>query len=133
MARLPGRPFAFVRRHWVLGGLLLLGVLAGLGYVGSRHVRAWRHYQVAERALERRDFRQARANLALCLQVWPASRETHLLAAQAARRAGAYDNAAYHLNVCEQLHGPSEAAQLERALLSAQRGELAGVDDYLVS
>jgi predicted Zn-dependent protease len=54
-------------------------------------------------------------------------------AARAARRAGRYPDAERHLRACRRLQGPSDARLLEDALLTAQRGNLAGVERYLLS
>ena len=83
--------------------------------------------------MERPDLSSARAHLALCLALAPKSAEAHFLAAQAARRSGSYDEAEQCLNDCEQLGLSREAIALERALSRAQRGELAGVEEYLLS
>src|SRR5262249_28037436 len=57
----------------------------------------------------------------------------HFLAARTARRAGFSADAERHLSRCAELHGEPEAIERERALLCAQRGELASVESYLVS
>src|SRR5438874_1299893 len=88
---------------------------------------AWYHFRAAQAALERRRWVQARAHLKLCLEVWAGRAAAQLLAAQAARRSGDFDEAARQLDLCEQQHGATEAIHLERALLHAQRGELPGL------
>src|SRR5262249_42226540 len=120
--------------------LILLGLL-GLGvYVVGWSLWAEYHFQAARRELatlrdlDRRVLTRVRAHLALCLEVWPRSAETHFLAARTARRAGAYGAAEQHLTQCQQLQWPAEAVTLERAMLSAQLGELApAVEEYLLS
>ena len=111
--------------------VLLLGLIGG-GYAGSRYAWAVYHYRAGRQALERRDFTQARAHLLLCLQVWPACAEVHLRLAQAARRAGDYQAAEHHLDRCRELAAPADPAGLERMLLRAQRGDLDGVEGYLL-
>jgi tetratricopeptide (TPR) repeat protein len=123
-----------LRRPWrtlVLVGTLTVGGAAA--YRAGWHVWADRHWRAVPPALERRDFAAARAHLALCLRVWPDSAETHLLAARAARRAGAYDDAGQHLDACQRLGGDPTALALERTLLAAQQGDLAGGETFLLA
>jgi tetratricopeptide (TPR) repeat protein len=120
------------RPWWVA---LALGLLAALGfgaYVGGWHLWAHYHYRAARRALAARDFAQARAHLTLCLDVWPDSTDTRLQAARAAWRGGADADAERHLACCERLAVAPAAVLLERALLRARRGELAGAEPYLL-
>src|SRR5437868_7115030 len=51
-----------------------------------------------------------------------------LQAARAARRAGNWAEAERRLKECERLKAPAEAVALERKLLAAQRGDVAGVE-----
>ncbi len=97
-----------------------------------RQVRAGYHWRAAGEALARRDFDGARAHLADCLDVWPDSGETHFLAARAARRGAAYEEAQEHLTRAKHLGWVPEAVSLERALAQAQRGEPALVQGYLL-
>jgi tetratricopeptide (TPR) repeat protein len=55
-----------------------------------------------------------------------------LKAARAARRAGNWDEAKLRLKECERLGGSAEALALERKLLAAQRGDVAGVAKELI-
>src|SRR5262249_32967724 len=66
-----------------------------------------------------------------CLEVWPGSPSTHLLAARTARRAGRLDEAVDHLYTGEKLGASAEAVALEWDLLRAQRGDLADVEKRL--
>jgi len=123
------------RRHPVLV-LLVAGLVLviGLGaYSGVQGVRALYHLRAAQRALQRPDLADAKAHLQVCLALSPNSAEGHYLAAQAARRSGDYEQAEQYLNACVRLGCAEEAIQLERSLAHAQRGELAGVEEYLVS
>ena len=108
-------------------------VLFGVGcYLGGRYLWAAYHFRQAERAIDRRDWPQARANLRLCLEVWPRSAATHFLAARTARRADDYEDAVQHLDECERLVGRPKDLELERALLRAQQGDIGPVERYLV-
>ncbi len=86
----------------------------------------WADYSVkaGESALARRDFQAARVHLANYLRVVPSSAWGHLLAAQAARRAGLLDEAEAHLNHCRHLGADPDAVAVQRALLIVQRGDL---------
>ncbi len=128
------RLFSRLRQRPGLGAaalalLLLVGLGAGLA---SRHLGAWRHYRAGEAALARGDFAQARSDAAACLAVWPRSYAARLLAVRAARRAGDLDGAEHELAACQELRPePTEETTLEWALLRAQRGGLASVEEYL--
>src|SRR5438309_10884330 len=107
-----GRPKSLldIRRRPVRAAALL-GMLAlvGLGvYHLGWHLWARAHVAEARRALARRDFAPARAHLELCLQVWRDRPDLHLLAAQAARQAGDFEEALDHLNQCRELQGEQE-------------------------
>jgi tetratricopeptide (TPR) repeat protein len=112
--------------------LLLLVVGGFTAYLGGSHLWAAYHLGAAKRALEQERFIQARSSLKLCLEVWPHGREVHLLLAQAARRAGDYEEARRHLQVCEQRNDADEAVALERSLLYAQEGRVDLVEDDLL-
>jgi tetratricopeptide (TPR) repeat protein len=113
--------------------VLALTLLGLEGYLGWRHLQAWRHYGEAERALEKGEFAEARTHLDSCLRIWPGSAATHLLAARAARRANLLDEAAEHLDACAELGGPAETIALEEDLIRAQRGELEDVEPKLLA
>jgi tetratricopeptide (TPR) repeat protein len=126
----------FRNRRLLVASLVGLGVLAlvaSAGVVFSYHAWAEYHRWQAETAVKRREFDRALANLELCLEVWPRSAETHFLAARAARRAGAYDQAEHHLAVCKRLGWVPEEVALERALVLAQRDDPAGLEEYLLT
>lgn len=116
---------AVKRRPWRTALVVFALVLtAGAVAWGGPHVRAWRHYKAAEEASARRDFAAALVHLAACLQTWPDSIPTHLLAARTARRAGQLGLAQRHLEACRRLEpDPSEATRLEWDLLRAQAGD----------
>jgi tetratricopeptide (TPR) repeat protein len=103
----------------VVALLLVIGLVAyGVGW------QAWGayHHRQAEQALARRDLDAARRHLAKCLEVWPHSADLHFQAARTARRAGAHDDAARHLDLCRKSGGVPEAIELEKALTDTQQG-----------
>ena len=113
-------------------GLALLLITAGVALLTYRQLWADYHYREAERAIGRRDFDEAQAHLALCLEVWRTDEATHFLLARTARRAGSYAVAEQHLKACKKLGWVPEAIALERALLEAQRDDPAAVEVYLL-
>jgi tetratricopeptide (TPR) repeat protein len=108
------------------GAALALGGLQGW---------AWYHFREAGRLEGRQQFSRAHAEYARSLQVWRWSASTHLLAGRAARRAGLYPEAEWHLAECQRLQGgspdPSVPLALERLLLQAQSGDLDEVEGVL--
>ncbi len=134
------RQFLSRPRHaFLLLTTLLLAAFTA--YLGGRQLWAWHHSRAARRALEGRDYRQARAHLADCLAVWPDSAATHFLAARAARLLAAttsdrreyLDEAMEHLDACERLGGSVEDVALEWDLIRAQQGRLAAVEKKLLA
>ncbi len=114
-------------RWWFARCLQILGLLLPLsagGYFMGLHLWAGYHLRAAQSAIEHHDFTRAQDHLRQCLKVRRRNPDIHLLAAQTARRAGAYDEARQYLDDCESLQGPTPTADLERMLLNAQRGEL---------
>jgi tetratricopeptide (TPR) repeat protein len=121
-------------RKKAISAVLVLLCLGGTGWGAWQlgwHLWAMAEFRAARQALERRDFAQARAHLSGCLRVWPEEGETLLLAAQAARRGGALEEADSLLRQHQRLHGVSEAAAVERQLLQLQSGDMTGADSYL--
>jgi predicted Zn-dependent protease len=110
---------------------LSVTLLVSAGLLGV-HFWAQLHYRAARRALDRQDFAEARRRLAPCLKVWFLGAETHLVAARAARRDRAYDEAEDYLRACRRLGARPDAVDLEYKLLRAQQGDLAAVEGYLV-
>jgi tetratricopeptide (TPR) repeat protein len=118
--------------RWRLAFILTLLTIIGFsGYSTGRSLWAEYHLRAARRALERREFARARQHLAVCLEVWPAHTETHLLAAQTTRRARDYREADRLLTTYRKLGGAPEAIRLEQALAQAQRGQFAEVEGPL--
>jgi Flp pilus assembly protein TadD len=119
-----------IRRRWLLIALVL--PVLGLGvYIAAWQLWAEYHFRAAQKDLERRELSSAQGHLAHCLEVWPNGLGTNLLAARTARRARDYDTAEHLLNTYRKLGGHPEMLHLEYALARAQRGELAGLEDYL--
>ena len=118
---------AVLRRHprLVLSALLLVVAAAG-----TASILFWAQYHLdaAQRALERYAFDEAQHHLDLCLKVRSGSAAVHLLAAQTARRRDAYEEAERHLADGIRLGGMTPATALERMLLTAQQGDLEGVE-----
>ncbi len=115
LRRRPGR---------VILGLALLALIALALYVPGKLLWAEAQFRSGQRALQRRDFPLAKERLTKYLNVWPNSVPGHLLLAQAARRAGYYDEALRQLEICENLEGSSDAGDLERLLFDVQQGDL---------
>jgi tetratricopeptide (TPR) repeat protein len=115
----------------VIGVVLLLAASVAVYQAVRRH-RARSHQHSALEALEKWDFRQARAHLAYCVGVWPTDGHTRYLAAQAARRAGLLDEAEDHLRLAERAGYSPDQVSLEWALLRAQRGDVAEVEGQLL-
>jgi tetratricopeptide (TPR) repeat protein len=108
---------------------VLVGLLACLPWLGGE-VAAWYHFRAARAELGRYHNPQAIAHLQACLKTWPHDPDVLLLAARAARRAGAFDEAAVGLEKYQRLRGSDEAGDLERILLHAQRGAVDRVAWY---
>jgi Tfp pilus assembly protein PilF len=115
LTRRPGRAVAIAALLLVIG----LGASAG-----AMHLWVWYDLRAARRALERRDYDEARDLVAACLRRRPRSGELHLLRARIARQAGAYPEAERALGAAQKYSAPKEDLSLERALLRAQQGEL---------
>jgi tetratricopeptide (TPR) repeat protein len=117
------------RRPAWLAGLVLVVLL---GVVAGRHLWAGYHFRRAEEALERGAVPRARRHLARCLKVWPRGTATRLLAARAARLAGAFAEAERHLRVAEEVGGDTPPLRLEGHLLEMQRGSAGPVLEALL-
>jgi tetratricopeptide (TPR) repeat protein len=126
------KPAAARPRRWLILALVpLLACLAVALGVGSayRQYDAWRHHRAARAALERGDLEQARADLAVCLAVWPNDVEDQFLAARTARRLERFDEAEEHLRRCQELGWKHDDIALEKRLMRVQRGELSPRED----
>jgi tetratricopeptide (TPR) repeat protein len=129
LRRLAGLPGA-LRRH--PGRALAVLVLFALIVFGAAQAGAqlWAgyHFRAARAALERYRTTEAGYHLSACLRIWPNDPDVLFLAARAARRAGLFDQADDFLNRCQELRGRDDELTLERALLTADRGD---VDDVM--
>jgi tetratricopeptide (TPR) repeat protein len=131
----PGREtlaalFGPVRRHpgRALAVVLLLALIAsGFALAGTQFWAAY-HLRAARVALARYHTAEAGDHLGACLQVWPNDPDVLFLAARAARRTGLFDDADGFLARCQEVRGRDDELVLERALLTADRGD---VDDVL--
>ncbi|HZT81079.1 MAG TPA: tetratricopeptide repeat protein [Gemmataceae bacterium] len=111
----------------LLGLLALIGVGIGLSW---SQLWAWHHFRAGRTCLERHHSEEAAAHFRACLEVWPHDRDALLLAARAAWRIGAFDEAEHLLGRYEQIAGQDERLDLERALLTAARGEVDAVSRW---
>src|SRR5579872_2377696 len=107
-----GRHLRRRRRLWAAAALL---ALAAAGLVPAvPQVRAWQDLRAARADLARYHNAQAVRHLQACLRTWPDNPEVLLLAARAARRAKAYDEADRCLDKYQRARGLDEAVALER-------------------
>ncbi|MSQ94238.1 MAG: tetratricopeptide repeat protein [Gemmataceae bacterium] len=109
--------------------LLLAGGFAA--YWAGYHLWGRHHYQAAQESLKRREFRQAGIHLRTCLDAWPRDPSIRLLAAQAARRGGALDEAKRHLEIHATQKAQTDERGREYQLLYIQEGDLRGADRLL--
>src|SRR5262245_60897607 len=108
-------------------GLVIL-ILVGVGLIG---MEGWVSYQcrAAEKALERQDYKEARAHYLKALTFRPWSADLHLKVARLSRQIGEteedYKQAEEHLEKCHRLlkGDVTEDYQLERLMLKAEMGE----------
>lgn len=114
---------------------LLAAVVLVLAVVGWRlwvHGTALTHFRNGKELLDRDQSDQARGEFDRALATWPASGETHFLAARAARRTGDLAAARKHLGDAVANGWSDEDVALERALIAAQEGELEAVEPFLL-
>jgi tetratricopeptide (TPR) repeat protein len=116
--------------------ILLLASLVCLAFGASvigAYLWGHSHYEQAELATRKRDFVAAHTHWVAYLKVHPYDTASHFKAAQAARRAGLFDDAYGHLKDCERQNWPADSIALERVLITAQQGEVAQSEGYLLS
>lgn len=124
-------PRAIVRqpmRSLTIAGLVLL-IAAGMS-VGGVWLWASNHLRAGRTELGRYHNGEAIAHLEAARKVWPRDPELLLLAARAARRAGAYDAANHFLDLYQEQRKEDEDLILERICLRAARGEPDSVANY---
>ncbi|HTU20188.1 MAG TPA: tetratricopeptide repeat protein [Gemmataceae bacterium] len=103
-----------------------------LAAAAAPHTWAWFHWHEAKACLAQARPQDARRHLQACLRVWPNRVAIHLLAARAARQAGAFDEAEHHFAAIRRLQPKeSDDVLLEWALQCAAQGDLAPVESYL--
>jgi tetratricopeptide (TPR) repeat protein len=127
MFRRPGYLTGTPRLQLALAAVVVL-ILVGAGFFFARPAV---ELFLAEQALRRYDSQTARSRMDAYLARWPGDGAALLLAAQAARQAGAYADAERLLTACELASGPSGASRLEWTLLGAQQGDFAGGEESL--
>jgi tetratricopeptide (TPR) repeat protein len=108
----------------------LLAILGCAGWIGGWRVYGWYHRGTGNDLLLRNHCRDALGHYQAALTVWPDDPTLLLRATQAARRSGAYSLAEAYLNHCQTVAPLSGAADLERVLLRASRGEGDAVAGY---
>jgi tetratricopeptide (TPR) repeat protein len=117
-----------VRPFIILGAVLLAGVAAwGVG----QHLWVEKHFAAAERALERRDFSEARAQLARCRALRGDDADDELLSVRVARRSCAYEETDAQIRTYLQKYPRDFAIEREIRLFQVQRGNLPDVDAVL--
>jgi Flp pilus assembly protein TadD len=113
--------------------LVLLALVAYLGWLGGCALWVRWDRAEAEKALATYDFAEARRRLARCIRVQPHNPGVRLLAARTARRDGDLDFAREQLHTHRELiGGPSPDETLELALLTAQEGRVQEVVGSLI-
>lgn len=110
--------------------LLTLSSIVALAAIAAVFPWAQYHLRAAHLALDRYAFAEAQHHLELCMTV-RRSASLHLLTAQTARRRDDYATAEEQLAACLEMAGMTEAVARERVLLTAQQGDLAGVESSL--
>jgi tetratricopeptide (TPR) repeat protein len=124
-------PVSLARKPGRLLAISLLLLLIGLGvYLTASHLRALYHFRAGQKALSRYHYPEAYEHLQVSLNAWPTDRTTLLLAARAARRIGAYDDAERYLDTYYQTYHDTDELTLERVLLRADRGQVDAVRPY---
>lgn len=105
--------------YLVLFILLTIALAVGCGWLWFTH-----HLRAARTELDRGHNAAAIRHLERCRLVRPEDRTVLHLSARVARRSGAWDEADFFLDRCQELHGADDGLVLERLLLRAARGEI---------
>src|SRR5262245_9552983 len=116
------------RTLWIVGGLLLVGLAAGVAWSFARPSL---ELDAAEAALRRNDPQAARLRLDHVLARRPKDERALFLAAQAARRSDAYADAERYLTALDGTGRPAEASRLEWVLLGVQQGDFGDQEEWL--
>lgn len=114
--------------------MLVAAVAVGfLGWWGLREYQFRQSRKAAEDALAKYDFPAARTRLSECMGWRPGDPEIRLLAAQAARRDGAFDEAQDQLIRYREIAGLTEPWRLESSLQSVAAGQIESEVKYLMT
>jgi tetratricopeptide (TPR) repeat protein len=130
-------------KRLVAAGVVVLVIIAGLA-VGLRKEGSWqwwtqkppeesvhRQLELANSAIQKGDFAQAKSHLQAVLAVCPLNAQVDFLMARTCRRA--HDSEALgYLNLAESLGWPRDQIVLERRLLQAESGDPWSVEDVLL-
>jgi Flp pilus assembly protein TadD len=119
-------PFRTLRR--AILSIVVIAAVSYLGWYGVRLIRFHDSNSAAESALAVHDFPAARGHLDAALVLRPRDPETLLLAAQAARRGDAPEEAELFLARYREVAGFTDQWKLEAALQRVTRG---GIEDGL--
>jgi superkiller protein 3 len=90
------------------------------------------HWEQARRAIEERDFSQARKHLDRCLEICPVNAEAQFLMARTCRRDGDVIAFNEHLMMAKSMDWPEEQIILERQLQRAASGNSWSVEQTLL-
>lgn len=122
----------WLRNHPRICGLAVALALLGSGVAGP-HLWKQYHLHAACQALDRYAFDEAQRHLNLYLALPFRNGDVYLLAARTARRRDSYEEAVRYLAACPQQRGTTKTLALERLLLTAQQGELEGIEGSLLA
>jgi tetratricopeptide (TPR) repeat protein len=118
----PGRSSA---RRCLLA-VVMVGCVAWLGW----NAYGWHHWISANRSLSAGHNKQAANHLTAALRVWPKDAGVHLLAARVSWLNEDFEGAEHHLALCQNDPAAADAAQLERVLVRAAKGDVDAVEGF---
>jgi Flp pilus assembly protein TadD len=125
--------FPFRSRRRAVAGVAALAALGFAAWYGVRLYLFHRDIGAAREALAQYDFTAAREGLRDCLAFRPRHPEALLLAARAARRDGALDEARAHLTRYYELEGLTAEWRLESRLQRVAEGRVEEDVEYLTT